>query len=93
MLSSLFSSSQIVGGLTIGALSDLGILSRRRILFVSFLGSALSYALIMVGGIYNLICSRVIVGLVKQTMTVSTSWMAHYTDNTNRTMWMGRLGA
>ena len=93
LLSSLFSSSQIIGGITIGMLSDLGILSRRRILLLSFLGSALSYALIIHGGIYRLICSRVIVGLVKQTMTVSTSLMAEYTDYTNRTVWMGRLGA
>ena len=93
MLSSLFSSSQIVGGIAIGALSDMGILSRRRVLFLSFLGSALSYALIIGGGIYQLVCSRVIVGLVKQTMTVSTSLMAEYTNGENRTVWMGRLGA
>ncbi|KAL7487919.1 hypothetical protein ACHAW6_013505, partial [Cyclotella cf. meneghiniana] len=93
MLSSLFSSSQIIGGMAIGALSDLGLLSRRRVLFLSFLGSALSYALIIGGGIRQLICSRVVVGLVKQTMTVSTSLMAQYTDPTNRTVWMGRLGA
>lgn len=93
MLSSLFSSSQILGGVLIGALSDMGVLSRRRVLFLSFLGSALSYALIIGGNIYRLICSRVIVGLVKQTMTVSTSLMAQYTDGGNRTVWMGRLGA
>lgn len=93
MLSSLFSSSQILGGVLIGALSDLGVLSRRRVLFLSFLGSALSYALIIGGGIFQLICSRVIVGLVKQTMTVSTSLMAQYTESSNRTVWMGRLGA
>ena len=93
LLSSLFSSSQIIGGISIGMLSDLGMLSRRHILLLSFLGSALSYALIIHGGIYRLICSRVIVGLVKQTMTVSTSLMTEYTDYTNRTVWMGRLGA
>ena len=93
MLSSLFSSSQIVGGIAIGALSDMGILSRRRVLFLSFLGSALSYALIIGGDIYRLVCSRVIVGLVKQTMTVSTSLMAEYTNGENRTVWMGRLVA
>ncbi|KAK1746945.1 MFS transporter [Skeletonema marinoi] len=72
LLSSLFSSSQIVGGLIIGALSDVGILSRRNILFLSFLGSAVSYALIVVGGLRSIVFSRVLVGLVKQTMTVST---------------------
>lgn len=93
MLSSLFSSSQIAGGLIIGALSDVGILSRRRILFLSFLGSALSYALIVVGGLRNLIISRVLVGLVKQTMTVSTSLLARHTTSDTRAVSMGRLTA
>ena len=93
LLSSLFSSSQIAGGLIIGALSDVGILSRRRILFLSFLGSALSYALIVVGGLRQLIFSRVLVGLVKQTMTVSTSLLARYTTSETRAVEMGRLTA
>jgi len=93
MLSSLYSSSQIAGGLIIGALSDVGILSRRRILFLSFLGSALSYGLIVFGGLRNLIFSRVLVGLVKQTMTVSTSLLARYTTVETRAVAMGRLSA
>ena len=93
MLSSLYSSSQIAGGLIIGALSDLGYLSRKRILFLSFLGSALSYAMIVFGGLRNLIFSRVCVGLVKQTMTVSTSLLARYTTSENRAVSMGRITA
>ena len=93
MLSSLFSSSQIAGGLILGFLSDLGVLSRRNILFLSFLGSAVSYALIVVGGLKKLILSRVLVGLVKQTMTVSTSLLAKYTTSENRAVHMGRLQA
>ncbi|KAL7447959.1 hypothetical protein ACHAWC_000237, partial [Mediolabrus comicus] len=93
MLSSLFSSSQIAGGLMIGALSDVGILSRRNILFLSFLGSAVSYALIIVGGLRSLIFSRVLVGLVKQTMTVSTGLMSQYTTEENRGTFLGRLSA
>lgn len=93
MLSSLYSSSQIAGGLIIGALSDVGILSRRRILFLSFLGSALSYGLIVVGGLRKLIFSRVLVGLVKQTMTVSTSLLARHTTPETRAVSMGRLTA
>lgn len=95
MISSLFSSSQILGGILIGALSDLGVLNSRSVLLLSFLGSALSYFLLIEfgGGIYQVICSRVIVGLVKQTMTVSTSLIVQYTDSGNRTFWMGRLGA
>jgi len=93
MLSSLFSTSQIAGGLILGFLSDLGVLSRRNILFLSFLGSAVSYALIVIGGLKKLILSRVLVGLVKQTMTVSTSLLAKYTTAENRAAHMGRLQA
>jgi len=93
LLSSLFSSSQIVGGLIIGALSDVGILSRRNILFLSFLGSAVSYALIVVGGLKSIVCSRVLVGLVKQTMTVSTGLLTSYTAEHDRGIYLGRLQA
>jgi len=84
MLSSLYSSSQIAGGLIIGALSDLGYLSRRRILFLSFIGSAVSYAMIVAGSLPYLVFSRVCVGLVKQTMTVSTSLLAKCTTEKDR---------
>eukprot|EP00985_Skeletonema_marinoi_P006536 scaffold2818_cov133-Skeletonema_marinoi.AAC.22 len=93
LLSSLFSSSQIVGGLIIGALSDVGILSRRNILFLSFLGSAVSYALIVVGGLRSIVFSRVLVGLVKQTMTVSTGLLTSYTADHDRGIYLGRLQA
>lgn len=93
MLSSLYSSSQIAGGLMIGALSDLGYLSRRRILFLSFLGSAVSYGMIVVGNLRALIFSRVCVGLVKQTVTVSTSLLARYTSIEGRAAAMGKITA
>ena len=54
LLSSLFSTAQIVGGLLMGVLSDAKLLQRRTILFLSFGGSAVSYALIVYGGIYTL---------------------------------------
>eukprot|EP00554_Chaetoceros_debilis_P004144 CAMPEP_0194090780 /NCGR_PEP_ID=MMETSP0149-20130528/40559_1 /TAXON_ID=122233 /ORGANISM="Chaetoceros debilis, Strain MM31A-1" /LENGTH=497 /DNA_ID=CAMNT_0038775161 /DNA_START=90 /DNA_END=1580 /DNA_ORIENTATION=+ len=93
LLSSLFSTSQIIGALVMGALADSGILSRKRILYVSFLGSALSYSLIVYGGIRGLIMSRVIVGTVKQTSTISTSMLASYTTLEERAAYMGRLSA
>lgn len=93
LLSSIFSSSQIVGGLLLGALADAKILHRRTILFLSFGGSALAYALIVYGNIAALIVSRILVGLVKQTMTVSTTMVARYTTVENRAMHMGRLNA
>ncbi|KAI2496914.1 major facilitator superfamily-like protein [Fragilaria crotonensis] len=93
LLSSIFSSSQIVGGLLLGALADARILRRRTILFLSFGGSALAYALIVYGNIAALIVSRILVGLVKQTMTVSTTMVARYTTVENRAKHMGRLNA
>lgn len=92
-LSSIYSSSQIVGGLAIGALADSKVLSRHTILLTSFLGSAFAYAMIMKGGLTAILISRVTVGLVKQTMTVSSSIMSHSTLEHERATHMGRLGA
>jgi DHA1 family tetracycline resistance protein-like MFS transporter len=93
LLSSLFSGSQIIGGLIIGGLSDSGLLSRKHILYASFLGSAVSYSLIVYGGIKGLICSRIIVGAVKQTSTISTAMIASYTTNEMRSMYLGKIGS
>lgn len=93
LLSSLFSTSQIIGALVMGALSDSGILSRKHILYVSFLGSALSYSLIVYGGMKGLIVSRVVVGAVKQTSTISTSMISTYTTKQERSRYMGRISA
>ena len=93
LLSSVFSISQILGGLILGAMADVGVIQRRTILFLSFLGSALAYSLIIFGGLHALIFSRVLVGLVKQTMTVTTTLMARYTTNETRAKHMGRLSA
>ncbi len=90
LLSSLFSSSQIVGGFIIGGLLDTGILSRKHSLYLSFLGSSLSYALVVYGGMRGLIISRVIVGLIKQTSTISTSMISSYTNERERSIYMGR---
>lgn len=68
-MTSVYSLSQIVGGLVLGALSDRAV-SRRLVLLVSFLGSALSYGMIGLSSSLNmLLVGRVIVGLVKQVCT------------------------
>ena len=89
-LSSIFSASQIVGGLAIGALADSKVISRHTILLVSFLGSAFAYAMILQGGLVAIVISRVTVGLVKQTMTVTNSILAHSTEEKERAIHMGR---
>ena len=89
-LSSIFSASQIAGGLVMGALSDSNWISKHAILTISFLGSAFAYAMIVQGGLTAVIVSRVTVGLVKQTMTVTSSMMAHSTDEKDRATHVGR---
>lgn len=91
LLSSVFSASQIIGGILLGALSDAKLLRRKTLLFLSFGGSALAYLMITYGGFLALILSRVMVGLVKQTMTVTTSILTQCTTKENRTKHMGRL--
>jgi hypothetical protein len=88
LLSSVVSSSQIVGGLVICALTDAQSLRRKTILF--FGGSSGAHALIVYGRFHALIVSRVLVGLVKQTMTVTTSMLTKCTSRDNRAKYMGR---
>mmetsp|Transcript_37089 Transcript_37089/g.54519 ORF Transcript_37089/g.54519 Transcript_37089/m.54519 type:complete len:479 (+) Transcript_37089:136-1572(+) len=93
LLSSFFSSSQIFGGLLLGYIADSGLLHRRTIILISFLGSAISYGLILHGTFLALVCSQVIVGLVKQTYTIVTTMIAKHTTKENRTKHMARLSA
>ncbi|KAG7359794.1 tetracycline resistance protein [Nitzschia inconspicua] len=91
LLSSVFSASQIVGGILLGALTDAGILGKKTVLFVSFGGSALAYLMITYGGFAALVLSRIMVGLVKQTMTITTSMLTQCTTKESRAKHMGRL--
>jgi MFS family permease len=90
LLSSVYSSSQILGGVVLGAMTDARIIRRKTVLYLSFGGSAIAYAMIAFGGFSALIVSRVLVGLVKQTMTVTTSLMTKCTTEENRAKYMGR---
>lgn len=93
LVSSIFSLAQIVGGLVVGAYTDSKWFSRKTVLFFSFGGSALAYALIAYGGSSALIASRVLVGLVKHTMTVSKTMLTQCTSQEMRAQHMGRLSA
>ena len=78
LVSSVYSASQIVGGLLIGYLGD-NVLGRKRVLLLSFAGAGLSYLLVGVADSLGLlVLSRVVVGLVKQTMTTSTALVSPY---------------
>lgn len=105
LLSSVFSTSQIVGGIALGALSDAGALSRKGTLSLSFAGSALSYGVVGLAAstsswfgdaryrVGALVASRVLVGLVKQTATASTALTTEHASPDHRARELGRLKA
>ena len=93
-ISSTYQIAQLFGGVVIGAASDS--LSKRSILLLSFVGSAVSYMLVgLTGNTYVLFGSRVLVGLVKQTMTVTTSTISELTahDKELRARELGQFSA
>lgn len=93
-ISSTYQIAQLFGGVVIGAASDS--LSKRSILLLSFVGSAASYMLVgLTGNTYVLFGSRVLVGLVKQTMTVTTSTISELTahDKELRARELGQFSA
>ncbi|CAM9471175.1 unnamed protein product [Ectocarpus fasciculatus] len=93
LMSSAYSLSQIVGGFVLGALSDRA-LSRRSVLLISFLGSALSYGAIgLSSSLTMLLVGRVVVGLVKQTMTISTAIVSENTAKEERSAELSKLTA
>mmetsp|Transcript_6519 Transcript_6519/g.9538 ORF Transcript_6519/g.9538 Transcript_6519/m.9538 type:complete len:492 (-) Transcript_6519:183-1658(-) len=94
-MSSAFTSSQIIGGILIGAAGDAGILSRKKTLLLSFIGSAFAYGVIGFAGhsFYAVVISRVMIGLVKQTMTVGTALLVRHTTKAERATQMGRLNS
>jgi MFS family permease len=78
LMSSAYSLAQLVGGLLLGAASDR---SRRGVLLLSFFGSAIGYFLIGTARSFTvLLISRVVVGLVKQTLTVCTALISENLD-------------
>ena len=61
---------------------------------LSFAGAGLSYFLVgLAESIELLIISRVVVGLVKQTMTCSNALLTQLTDSASRAGAMGRLSS
>lgn len=73
VVGSAYSAAQIVGGVLLGVASD-AILGRRGTLLLSMAGACAAYALVAVAtDLRTLVTSRVLVGLVKQTMTASTA--------------------
>lgn len=93
MIGSVYSIAQIVGGLILGILSD-RLEDRRTVLLMSFAGAAVAYAMVGVASqVWVLVCSRVIVGLFKQTMTASKAMAAAWSDDASRAEYMGLISS
>lgn len=103
VLTSLYSSAQIVSGLSLGYVKEALNISNRSILWFSFIGSFVSYGMVAFStsfaappssssfgwGVWLIILSRILIGLVKQTMTVATTLLSaaisadDYSKNSN----------
>jgi DHA1 family tetracycline resistance protein-like MFS transporter len=97
-LEALYGAGQVVGSVILGRWSDQQ--GRKAGLAVSFAGSAIGYALVAlsVSGVAGesfslplLLCSRVPVGLAKQTITISRAVLADVTEPAGRSVAMQRL--
>eukprot|EP00960_Hanusia_phi_P045210 757088-Hanusia_phi.AAC.10 len=96
LVASVYQISQIVSGVVLGYVSD-HLSGRKNILLLSFLGSAVSYTLAGLSYqnslISTLVLSRFIVGLVKQTMTISRAITTSLTSDEDRTRSLSHLRA
>ena len=91
LVQSIYSGSQIVGGLLIGYLGDRG-LGRKGVLLLSFAGAGVSYFIVgYADSVALLALSRVVVGLVKQTQTCSTALITAISSDGDRARALGRL--
>lgn len=94
LITSLYATAQLIGSLVLGVLSDYT--SKKGILLLSFAGSGLSYLMVGLGkSTVVLLASRVVVGLVKQTMTTTTLMIAELTEDNHaqRSVEMGQVAA
>jgi len=89
---SAYSVAQIIGSIMLGGASDR--LGRRGMLVLSMLGAAISYALVgFATSVTMLVVSRMIVGIFKQTQTVTTALTADITVPDKRAEAVAHVGA
>jgi MFS family permease len=92
LMASVYSISQIVGSIAMGKFADH--YGRKNALLVSMLGSAISYAIVGVAhNVAFLVISRVLVGVVKQTVTLSTALAAEWVGKDERAAAVARISA
>ena len=93
IVSSIYSISQLFGGLLLARLGDRK-LGRKRTLLLSFAGAGISYGMVgFASTVETLVLSRIIVGLVKQTSTCSTALITKWSSDCSRAQALGRLSS
>jgi len=89
LVGSIYSASQLCGGLVMGFVGD-HLEDRRSVLLLSFAGAAVSYAMVgFATSVWLLAASRVVVGLVKQTMTSSKAMTLQWSSDRTRARAIG----
>ena len=81
-ISSVYGLTQLISSPILGRMSDT--LSRRSIILVSLIGGAFGYLLLgLAQSIWMVVASRVVVGIFRQTMTVTKAWVTDIGDSNN----------
>lgn len=87
LVTSFYGLAQILSCPLMGALSD--VRGRKIVFLVSLVGAAIAYALFgisaRISSVVLLCMSRILVGIVKQTMTISTAFVTDYSTAEERT--------
>jgi MFS family permease len=90
LIGSVYSASQVLGGVVLGTMSDR--ISRTSILMLNFAAAATSYSMVgFATTVEVLLLSRVVVGLCKQTMTLATALLTDITTPADRPVALGQL--
>eukprot|EP01119_Soliformovum_irregulare_P008161 TRINITY_DN2111_c0_g1_i1.p1 TRINITY_DN2111_c0_g1~~TRINITY_DN2111_c0_g1_i1.p1 ORF type:complete len:397 (-),score=44.90 TRINITY_DN2111_c0_g1_i1:5-1072(-) len=91
LLSTIYGLAQLIGSPIMGRLSDER--GRKYVLLISFIGSCFGYlGLALSSNLWMLFLSRIPVGLVKQTVSVSKAYISDVSDEKARARNMGFLG-
>ncbi|KAJ9453903.1 Tetracycline resistance protein [Diplonema papillatum] len=95
VIGSLYGLAQVFSGPVMGAVSD--VMGRKRVFLISIAGATAAYCMLGAADVTKslalLALSRVIVGLVKQTMTIAVAFITDETSPDQRTSALGTLFA
>eukprot|EP00946_MAST-07B_sp_MAST-7B-sp1_P002206 g2206.t1 len=91
-LSSVYGVTQLASSPVLGSASDR--ISRRTVLLLSLIGGAVGYALLgLASSIWMIVVSRFVVGIFRQTLTVSKAWAADLSEPVDRSRNLSRFYA